>query len=240
MIPREILKKIRQIEVRINRLEIETLVYFSFQPLAQFLWISRGVENRNDANVVRLNVKVDALAAKPSEQPRLAGCWSNEAEAFRIFLNFLNDAIDFSFKCVAQTRLLVVIPGNRFIKFQTGDGRENDFALHAARRAFKRCLASARTCSHGIPALGFFRSSSARRSNSAICSGVSLSSKSPNSSSMVSTSSRRSASGILRSSSRISVLLMTLIYLADFLAQAWILARANSSFVIRHSSFPCA
>src|SRR5256886_5018029 len=58
--PRRNPKKTRQIEILTNRLESETPVYFSFQPLAQFLWISCGVANRNDADVLRLNVHVDA------------------------------------------------------------------------------------------------------------------------------------------------------------------------------------
>jgi hypothetical protein len=36
MIPREILKKIRQIELRTNRIVTETLARFSFQPSPQF------------------------------------------------------------------------------------------------------------------------------------------------------------------------------------------------------------
>ena len=37
MIPREILKKIRQIELRTNRIVNETLATDSFQPMAQFV-----------------------------------------------------------------------------------------------------------------------------------------------------------------------------------------------------------
>ncbi len=99
----------------------------------------------------------------------------------------------------------------------------------------KRLRASARTCSHGMPAFGFFRSSSARRSSSAFCSGVSSSLKSPNSRSMVSTSSRRSASGIRRSSSRISVLLMAAIYSFDWPAQAGFFAGSKSAIYNRPS-----
>src|ERR1035437_5351604 len=227
MIPREILKKIRQSELRTNRIVTETLAGFSFQPSPQFRRIPRAIENRNDTDVIGLDVKVDAVAMKSSEQRCLASFQAGETKAFRSFLNFLNDVIDFSLKFIAQPRLLFVIPKNRLIKLEAGDRREDDVATHAARRAFNRCLASARTCSHGMPALGFCRSSFARRSSSAFCSGVSSSLKSPNSKSMVSTSSRRSGSGIRRSSSRISVLLMSLIYFVE----------RNAQLKIRHSSF---
>jgi len=47
--------------------------------------------------------------------------------------------------------------------------------IRAVRNYFRPCLAfiSALICSHGIPACGFFCISSARRSSSAACSGVS-------------------------------------------------------------------
>jgi len=100
------------------------------------------------------------------------------------------------------------------------------------RRSAKRLSNSAKTCSAGMPPFGFFRSSSARRSSSAFCSGVSSSSESPNSKSMVSTSSRLSASGIRRSSSRISVLLMAAIYSFALSAQARFFRRFAKRFSI--------
>ena len=47
MIPREILKKIRQIELRTNRIVTETLAGFSFQPSPQFRRIPRAMKNRS-------------------------------------------------------------------------------------------------------------------------------------------------------------------------------------------------
>jgi hypothetical protein len=48
MIPREILKKIRQIELRTNRLVTETLAGFSFQPSPQFRRIPRAMPDGAD------------------------------------------------------------------------------------------------------------------------------------------------------------------------------------------------
>jgi hypothetical protein len=71
-----------------------------------------------------------------------------------------------------------------------------------------------KTTSAGIPACGFFRSSSARRSSSLICSDVSSSSNSVNSSRIFRTSSRRSFSGRPLMLSRISSAVMTKNYFA--------------------------
>src|ERR1039457_539135 len=50
MIPREILKKIRQIELRTNRVVTETFAGASLQPAAQFRRIPRAVPDSADYN----------------------------------------------------------------------------------------------------------------------------------------------------------------------------------------------
>jgi hypothetical protein len=195
----------------------------------QFRRIPRAIENRNDADVVSVDVKVDAVTMKPFEQSRLAGFPAGKSKAFGVFQNCFDGMIDFSLKPIAQAGLLFIIPKNRFVEFKASGGQENDFARHAARRAFNFCRASARTCSQGMPRSGCCRSSSARRSSSSFCSCESSSSKSPNSVSMVSTRSRRSASGIRRSSSRISVALMPAIYPFDLPAQAGVFQSATGN-----------
>lgn len=114
-------------------------------------------------------------------------------------------------------------------------GRKKDFLLPYSRSRASRSSISAKTCSAGIPRPGFLSASSARRSSSAICSGVSSSSKSPNSISMVSIKSRRSVSGIRRSSSRISALLMPSIYADGSPMQAGFRA---SRFTLHDSRLP--
>ncbi len=59
MIPRELLKKIRTIELRTNRIVTETLADFSFQPSPQFRRIPRAVENRQDGENIIFDRKVD-------------------------------------------------------------------------------------------------------------------------------------------------------------------------------------
>lgn len=83
---------------------------------------------------------------------------------------------------------------------------QDDFAPQALR-FFKWSCNSARTCSQGIPRSGCCRISSERRSSSAICSGVRLSSNWANSLSTRRTNSRRSVSGNFRIWSKISVTL---------------------------------
>src|SRR5476651_1842597 len=148
MIPREILKKIRQIELRTNLIVTESaagaraLARFivrtpvaskanpalnsirtlkrrerrapsiSFQPSPQFRRFPRAIENRHNTDVVRLDVKVDAVTMKPFEQFRLACFPAGKTKAFRGFQNCLNDVIDFSLEFITQPRLLFVIPKN--------------------------------------------------------------------------------------------------------------------------------
>ena len=69
MIPREILKKIRQIEIRTNRSVTETLAGVSLQPPAQFRRIPRAVENGDhgkDRKSTRLNSSHLKLSRMPS------------------------------------------------------------------------------------------------------------------------------------------------------------------------------
>ena len=272
MIPREILKKIRQIELRTYCLvtgfaagarvcdpQHSRMAYSrnnfkramsgeaaaghrpalrSFQPPPQLRRLSRAIENRNDADVVGLGVKVDAVAMKSPQQSCLARIPAGQAKAFRGFQNFLNDQVDFSLEFITQPRLLFIIPKNRLIKFETGGRREEDVATHAARRAFNRCRASARTCSQGMPAWGFFRNSWARRSNSSFCSGESSSSKSWTTSRIFSKASCCSATGSLQNCLTTSVALMAAIYPRQIRRQAAFPRSSHSALCTPHSEFP--
>jgi hypothetical protein len=205
MIPREILKKIRQIELRTNRLVTETLAGALLQPSPQFRRIARAVENGNDADEVNFNPKINAVFLEDFNAG-LASFPADRSESFRVCKDAFNSRINFGLKSLAQTGLLRIIPNHCVFQFHPRFRVKNYLPLH--ERTLIRSFISARTVSHGMPLAGLRRSSSPRRSNSASCSGVGSSLKSPNSKSISSTSSRRSVSGIWRNSSRISVLLM--------------------------------
>src|SRR5688572_16118513 len=75
----------------------------------------------------------------------------------------------FGIKFLSQTRLPCFIEFQSLKVIEVG-GRLEPHPLHFQP---KRLRASSRTCSKGVPSWGFLRNSSARRSSSAFCSGVS-------------------------------------------------------------------
>ncbi len=64
MIPREILKKIRQIELRTNRIVTGTLAAFHFNRRRNSAGFRAPSKTDTIHDVVRLNVKVDAEAVR--------------------------------------------------------------------------------------------------------------------------------------------------------------------------------
>jgi len=228
MIPREILKKIRQIEIRTNRVVTETLCPRLLKSAAESFRIPAGMINRDDTDFIAFNREVNPIFE--SRHSCLADNSGFFLEKFRVLFDALKQRQKFGVEFPTQSRLPFFIPFQRLKVIQVS-GRFEPHPLHFQP---KRLRASSRTCSNGIPSRGFSRNSSARRSSSAFCSGVSSSLKSPNSKSMVSTSSRRSASGIRRSSSRISVLLMAAIYSFDLSAQAGFSASRITHHASRH------
>ncbi|HET7625527.1 MAG TPA: hypothetical protein VFM25_09695 [Verrucomicrobiae bacterium] len=208
MIPQEILKKIRQIELWTNRIVTDSLAAFSFQPPAQFRRIPRAVKNGNDRKNTVLNCEINHVAFEPTETNFLRAT-TNFLKKFRIGQCTLKRRFYFQFEFFAKAGLRIFIPGNSLIEFKARSGFENDWQAH---RQPKRLLRSASTCSHGIPSYGFFSNSASRRSNSAVCSGVKSGS---NPSSMRSSlsfcaNSIRSASGRAFAALNNSVALMAL------------------------------
>ncbi len=206
MIPREILKKIRQIEIRTNRLVTEALADASLQPPAQFLRIACAVPNGQNFNFVMSRVDGEVNRVRPRRRnlgfARQPTC---ESKTFRFVRERVKNCTNRNVKPMADSRFALVIPHHSFMPIAFGVGLHYDRESHFLARS--RSSISAKTCSTGFPRPGCFNASSARRSSSAICSSVS---SSANSSSIWPTSSRRSASGIRRICSRISVALTRL------------------------------
>ncbi len=231
MIPREILKKIRQIEIRTNRIVTETLAGASLQPAQECLRISRAMENGNNIYDLRSNQMVNAVFAKPFK-PDLTSGGRCTAKSFGKFLNLLERSVDFNSPFFAQASTLFFVPSRRIFEFQAGQRREDNRAPHSLRDC-KRSWSSACTVSHGIPRSGCSRNSSARRSSSAICSGVSSSS---NLSRSCSKTSRCSSTGSRSICSKTRAALMAAIYFFDLRVHAGF-SHANSSFRIHNSAF---
>src|SRR5581483_1371250 len=183
MIPREILKKIRQIEIRTNRLVSETLAAPSFQPVAQVGGISCAVPDSQHLDLVMFQVDREVNRVRPRRWHfglvRPLAC---EWESLRLLRQRVENLVNGVVQLAAQTRLALIIPRHSLLPVPLGSGFDNDHKSHFL--PWRRSLISAKTCLAGFPRPGFFSASSARRSSSAICSGVSVSSKSPNSISM--------------------------------------------------------
>jgi len=216
MILRDIPKKIRQIGLRTKHVAIQTLAALSFQPAAQVGGISRTVPHGNHLDLAMLFIDGKINCIWPAQYPRFAAFAAGQGKSKRLRRNRRHHGVNLKYKTCAKSFGFAFISGHGFPKLS----HRLEIVDHPKDHFLYLSSSSSRNCSHGIPRPGFFKASSARRSSSAICSGVSSSLKSPNSFSMVSTSSRRSASGIRRSSSRISVALMSTIYPVDFFVQA--------------------
>jgi len=119
---------------------------------------------------------------------------------------------DLNRELLPKFRPLAFVPGNRFDKLRLGCSLENEIQGRFQPNFFSIFRA---TSGHGTPLPGFASNSASRRSSSAACSGdnsASCSVSLPNSRQICATRSRCSISGKRRISSRISALLMRIIY----------------------------
>jgi hypothetical protein len=203
MIPREILRKIRQIELRTNRIVNETLTADSLQTSAQFFRIASAVKHRDDADEFRLDGEVYTITVKDFHS-RLTNNFAHKRKSFWVLKNSGKRLVNFSLKPLAQAKLLLVVPKNSIFEFESCL-RVKDYSAGHARRCARRPLSSARTFSQVTPSSGFRRRRSARASNLAIISGGN---SSLNSASMSWTTSHCSSNDIRRNCSRISVALI--------------------------------
>ena len=107
MIPREILKKIRQIELRTNRIVNETLRDDSLESPSQFRWVARGMENSHYANKLWLDVKEKTVAFEDFETG-LPNGFAHELKSRRVFADAPEDGLDLRLESIPQSGLLVV------------------------------------------------------------------------------------------------------------------------------------
>jgi hypothetical protein len=231
MTSRKILKKIRKIEVGTDGLLSQLLTLVSCQPAMQFRRISGAMPYGNHFNfrVWFINDKINRVW--PARHLCPAALASDLRKPERVCRNRRSHLVHIENKPNTQSLTLAFVPGYSFLKFKSSFGVMNDPETHFLYLA----NVSSRNWFHETPRPGFLSASSARRSSSAICSGVSPSSRSTNSFSMRSTSSRRSALGIRRISSRICSALMSSIYPTVPAMQAAFSAIRNGKYPARCS-----
>ncbi|HZV37063.1 MAG TPA: hypothetical protein VFB72_20975 [Verrucomicrobiae bacterium] len=118
MIPREILKKIRQIEIRTNRFAVLASIF-------QLRRVPARVKNRKDHNTLRLNHKINHKWETIHHD-----CALNLVADIRKLTGVVGDALeitlnDFS-KLLAQTVLLFIVKLNGFLVLPLRNTPKND------------------------------------------------------------------------------------------------------------------
>jgi len=161
MIPREILKKIRQIEIRPNRLvKIST-------PAFQLFRFPACVENRENHNALWLDQEVN-YKRKTTKNDRASDLSSDFREPSGIMRNALKVLLDGGSEFTAQASALALIPGNGIVKFLFRDTSKDEAAFHL--RYFASSLAL--TSSNETTSSGLSRCSRKRRSINSASPGV--------------------------------------------------------------------
>jgi hypothetical protein len=225
MIPREILKKIRQIELRTKRIVTAPLASFSFQPSPQFRRIPRAMPDGADNHFGSLAFDHEEYGIRPRIWHfGFLGQPTGEGKSFRVLANRFEKTLQLFGESLADSRLVLVVKNNRVGEFPFRFLFDDHPKTH--RLARNRFSMSATTSSSGRQSSGCASARSARRSSSAICSGVSSSS---NLSRSCSKTSRCSSNGSWSSCSKTWawLALMPLIYSVGRSAQ----------LKIRHSPF---
>ena len=190
---------------------MESLAQFSFQSSSQFCGTSSTMPDGKDFYFPMFYVNGEINRVRPRFGHfcfmRRSCC---QAKSLRIMLQGLKKRLKLIVKAPAQANLTRFIPIDGVIPFLLRLVLRDDLECHLFAR--RRFLISAETSSAGVPRPGCFKASSARRSSSAICSGVKSGSiqpsSSPYSSQTFSMNARFSSVGIGRICSMRSAALM--------------------------------
>jgi len=178
MIPHEILKKIRQIEIRFAQISM---------PVFQLTRFAAGVENGQNDNAFSFDQKMNHIrkAAKNHSAPDFA---ANFWKPFRMVCDTLKVFFYDGAKIPAQAFPLLFIKGDGIVKFFFGDTTKNKAPLHlryfasslaltslkeTTSSGFLRCSCKRRSMNSASPGVNSFDSamSSQRLRHSSICSG---------------------------------------------------------------------
>jgi hypothetical protein len=198
MIPRETFKKIRQIELRTNR-----IVQISL-PVFQLVRFAAGMENRQNHDAFGFNQKMNHKWKAP-ENDCAPDFTTNFWKPFRIVSNALKVLLDDCAKFLSQTFAFFFVIGDGIVKLLFRNTTKNETAFHLRYFASSFALTSANETTSS----GFLRWSCRRRSINSASPGVS-SFDSTMSSQRLRHSSTCSASGSARASFRTNSELMEL------------------------------
>jgi uncharacterized protein (DUF58 family) len=117
MIPREILKKIRQIEIRTSRLVCASVAGSSVDPTLQFGGIPSPMPDGGDYHFpcVRLDREIDRVG--PMQDLHLPGQPAGATEPFRLITNFAEDRAHVGGKPLTKPSFARVVKGDGFSEF---------------------------------------------------------------------------------------------------------------------------
>src|ERR1041385_1473424 len=123
MIPREILKKIRQIEIRTNRIVTISLSVF------QLFRVAARVEERQNPNAGGFNQEVDHKRKTP-EDNRTPDSASDFWKPFGVLGNTLKVLLNCGSEFLSQTLALSLIPRNGVVKLPFRNATKDKAAFH--------------------------------------------------------------------------------------------------------------
>ena len=161
MILREILKKIRQIELRTNGFVPGS------SPAFRLLWLAAGVEDGQNHDAFGLDQKMNhkGKAAKNHCPPDFT---PNFWKPFRVVRDALKRLRNDGAKFMAQPLAQALVISNRIVKFLRSNAAKNETALHWGYLASSRAL----TSSSEMTSSGWLIWSCKRRSMNSASPGV--------------------------------------------------------------------
>jgi hypothetical protein len=162
MIPREILKKIRQIELRTNR-----IVQIS-SPVLQLFRLTACMENGQNHDAFGFNQKMDCKRKTPKNH-RAMDFTANFWKPFWIVRDALKVLLDDCAKFLTQTFAFVFVIGDGIVEFLFRNATKDEAAFHLRYFASSFALTSANETTSS----GFWRWSCKRRSINSASPGVS-------------------------------------------------------------------
>ncbi len=162
MIPREILKKIRQIEIRTNRLAKVSL------PMLQLLRIMARVEHRQDNDALGFNQKMNH-ERKPAQHDRPPYFAPDFRKPFRIIRDAVKGAFHDGSEFPPEALALAFVPCDCIVRLLFRSATNDQVTLHPGYFASSLAL----TSSHETTSLGLSRWACRRRPINSASPGVS-------------------------------------------------------------------
>src|SRR5437660_521335 len=130
MIPREILKQIRQIEIHAIPLVAQRACSHLSQPSLKFLGIAFSVEHGDDYDARRFLFDSEENRILPIRDSGLSGKAADQAKSLRVFCRLLHYGPHVTPKSPSDPRLPLVVPFDSVVKLLFRLGLDEDLIGH--------------------------------------------------------------------------------------------------------------